>query len=41
MTLVAPVSGFFRMVLGVLLVSVFIVGYNGHSRIRVMITVKE
>jgi len=38
---VAPVSGFVRMVLSRLLVGIFIVGYKGHSRIKVMITVKE
>jgi hypothetical protein len=40
-TLVAPVSGFVRMVLMVLLVCVFIVGYMGPRRIRVIITVRE
>ena len=39
MALVAPVSGFFRMVLCVLLVGVFIVGYKGHMRIRARVTV--
>ena len=38
MALVAPVCGLCRMVLWVLLVCVFIWGYRGDMRIRVVIT---